>query len=78
VALYLLDVDATDPATGNGKSKMFLSMLGAFAEFERDRIGERIRATKQAQKARGEYLGGVAPFGWIYDDARKLVPVPEQ
>ena len=78
VSLYLLDVDATDPVTGNGKSKMFLSMLGAFAEFERDRISERIRETKQAQKARGEYLGGKAPFGWIYDDARKLVAVPEQ
>jgi DNA invertase Pin-like site-specific DNA recombinase len=48
--------------------------VSAFAEFERDRIGERIRATKRAQKARGEYLGGVLPFGWAYGDGRTLVP----
>ena len=48
--------------------------MSAFAEFER----ERIRATKRAQKARGEYLGGKPPFGYAYDADRKLVPVPEQ
>ena len=78
VTLYLLDVDGADPVTGNGKSKLFLSMLGAFAEFERDRISARIRESKQRQKANGEYLGGPAPFGWSYDAARKLVPVPKQ
>jgi DNA invertase Pin-like site-specific DNA recombinase len=51
VNLFLLDVGASDPVTGNGQSKLFLSMLGAFAEFERDRISERIKATKQRQKA---------------------------
>ena len=35
--------------------------MSAFAEFERDRIGDRLRATKRAQKARSEYLGGKAP-----------------
>jgi hypothetical protein len=38
----------------------------------------RIRATKASQKARGEYRGGVAPFGWVYDAEKKLVEVPEQ
>ena len=52
--------------------------VSAFAEFERDRIGERIRATKRAQKARGEYLGGPPPFGFAYDTDRRLVPVPDQ
>jgi putative DNA-invertase from lambdoid prophage Rac len=78
VTLYLLDVDGADPVTGNGKSKLFLSMLGAFAEFERDRISTRIRESKQRQKANGEYLGGPPPFGWVYDEAKRLVPVPEQ
>jgi DNA invertase Pin-like site-specific DNA recombinase len=77
VNLFLLDVGAADPVTGNGQSKLFLSMLGAFSEFERDRISERIKATKQRQKARGEFSGGVAPYGWVYD-AGKLVAVPEQ
>ena len=78
VNLFLLDVGASDPVTGNGQSKLFLSMLGAFAEFERDRISERIRATKQRQRARGEYSGGVAPYGWVYDRDGKFVAVPEQ
>src|SRR5271166_3952474 len=49
VTLYLLDVDGADLVTGNGKSKLFLSMLGAFAEFEHDRISTRIRESKQRQ-----------------------------
>jgi DNA invertase Pin-like site-specific DNA recombinase len=41
-------------------------------------LKERIKATKQAQKARGEYSGGVACYGWRYDADKRLVPVPEQ
>jgi DNA invertase Pin-like site-specific DNA recombinase len=67
-----------DDVSGNGIARLFLTIVSAFAEFERDRIGERIRATKRAQKARGEYLGGKPPFGYAYDADRKLVPVPEQ
>jgi DNA invertase Pin-like site-specific DNA recombinase len=67
-----------DDVSGNGIARLFLTIVSAFAEFERDRIGERIRATKRAQKARGEYLGGKAPFGFTYDADRKLVPVAEQ
>jgi DNA invertase Pin-like site-specific DNA recombinase len=78
VNLFLLDVGASDPVTGNGQSKLFLSMLGAFAEFERDRISERIKATKQRQKAMGQFSGGVAPFGWAYDENKRLVPDPAQ
>jgi DNA invertase Pin-like site-specific DNA recombinase len=79
VSLFLLDLNGgADDVSGNGIARLFLTIVSAFAEFERDRIGERIRATKRAQKARGEYLGGVVPFGWTYDAARKLVEVPEQ
>ena len=40
--------------------------------------GQRIKATKDAQKKRGEYRGGVPPFGFTCDDSRKLVPIPSQ
>jgi DNA invertase Pin-like site-specific DNA recombinase len=62
VSLYLLDIGngGDDLSAGNGQSTFFLQIMAAVAQFERSRIGERIRATKQAQKARGEYLGGVA------------------
>ena len=79
VSLFLLDLNGgADDVSGNGIARLFLTIVSAFAEFERDRIGERIRATKRAQKARGEYLGGKAPFGFTYDADRKLVPVPSR
>jgi putative DNA-invertase from lambdoid prophage Rac len=79
ISLYLLDLNGgADDVSGNGIARLFLTIVSAFAEFERDRIGERIRATKRAQKARGEYLGGQAPFGFAHDADRRLVPVPAQ
>jgi Resolvase, N terminal domain len=79
VSLFLLDLNGgADDVSGNGIARLFLTIVSAFAEFERDRIGERIRATKRAQKARGEYLGGRPPFGYSYDAEHRLVPVPEQ
>jgi hypothetical protein len=48
------------------------------AQFVNTQRKIRIRATNASQKARGEYRGGVAPFGWVYDAEKKLVPVPEQ
>jgi hypothetical protein len=77
-SLFLLDLNGgADDVSGNGIARLFLTIVSAFAEFERDRIGERIRATKRAQRARGEYLGGPPPFGYTYCDG-KLMPVPEQ
>ena len=68
VSLFLLDLNGgADDVSGNGIARLFLTIVAAFAEFERDRIGERIRATKRQQKARGEYLGGRPPFGFAYD-----------
>ena len=82
VSLYLLDLNGgADDVSGNGIARLFLTIVSAFAEFERDRIGERIRATKRAQKARGEYLGGKPRFGWRMVEAgddRTLVPMPQE
>jgi hypothetical protein len=55
---------------------MSLADVSVFAEFERGRIGELIRATKRAQRARGN-LGGRVPFGFDYD-AGEGVPIPDQ
>lgn len=79
VSLYLLDLNGgADDVSGSGIARLFLTIVSAFAEFERDRIGERIRATKRAQKARGEYLGGRTPFGWYVGANGELVAVPDQ
>ena len=82
VSLFLLDLNGgADDVSGNGLARLFLTIVSAFAEFERDRIGERIRATKGAQKTRGEYLGGKLRFGWQLieeDDTKTLVPMPQE
>src|SRR3984957_19169229 len=72
VALHLLDLGGD--ISGNGLSKLFLTVAAAFAEAERDRIRERIGQVKADQKARARYLGGKVPFGFRRGDDGELVP----
>jgi DNA invertase Pin-like site-specific DNA recombinase len=79
ISLYLLDLNGgADDVSGNGIARLFLTIVSAFAEFERDRLGERIRATKQRQRQMGQYSGGTRQFGWRLDAQKHLVPVPEE
>ena len=73
VKLHLLDLGGD--IAGNGISKLFLTIAAAFADAERDRIRERIGQVKADQKARGRYLGGNVPFGFLLqDDGGGLIP----
>jgi DNA invertase Pin-like site-specific DNA recombinase len=72
VALHLLDLGGD--ISGNGLSKLFLTIAAAFAEAERDRIRERIGQVKADQKARGRYLGGKVPFGFRRGESGELIP----
>ena len=72
VSLHLLDLGGD--ITGNGLSKLFLTIAAAFAEAERDRIRERIGQVKADQKARKRFLGGNRPFGFQVADDGELVP----
>jgi putative DNA-invertase from lambdoid prophage Rac len=72
VGLHLLDLGGD--ISGNGLSKLFLTIAAAFAEAERDRIRERIGQVKADQKARGRYLGGKVPFGFRRGEGGELVP----
>jgi putative DNA-invertase from lambdoid prophage Rac len=71
IKLHLLDLGGD--ISGNGLSKLFLTIAAAFAEAERDRIIERIVQIKADQRSQGRFLGGVRPFG--YDVAEgELIP----
>jgi putative DNA-invertase from lambdoid prophage Rac len=72
VSLCLLDLGGD--ISGNGLSKLFLTIAAAFAEAERDRIRERVAQVKADQKARGRYLGGIVPFGFRRGKSGELVP----
>lgn len=65
----------------DGPSKLFFSMLAAFAEFERGRIVERITTGKFLKKKRGGYAGGNIPYGMKkvgQGQHSMLEPDPEQ
>ena len=70
-------IDLGGDATTNGISQILFTILGAFADFERTRISQRISEVKQAQKAKGFYVGGTAPFGYLLVDG-KLEADPEK
>ena len=72
LSLHLLDLGGD--ISGNGLSKLFLTIAAAFAKAERDRIHERIGQVKADQKARGRCLGGIMPFGYRRGERGELEP----
>jgi len=71
VSLHLLDLGGD--VSGNGMSKLFLTIAAAFAEAERARIRERVSQAKRDQRQQGRYLGGKVPFGFKVGKDGKLV-----
>jgi DNA invertase Pin-like site-specific DNA recombinase len=63
IKLVVADV-GTEPVTENGMSKLFFSMLAAFAEFERSRIAERMLDGRRGKQAKGGSVGGGVPYGY--------------
>ena len=81
VSLIISDM-GPDPVTENGVSKLFFTMLAAFAEFERTRIAERVAEGRKAKAAAGGATGGEPKYGWRVvgqgRDARLAVHEGEQ
>jgi DNA invertase Pin-like site-specific DNA recombinase len=75
VALHLLDIGG-DVANGHGK--LFMTIVAAFAEAERDRIRERITDVKRDQRERSRFLGGKRPFGYRISEGELVVDEREQ
>jgi DNA invertase Pin-like site-specific DNA recombinase len=71
ISLWLLDLGGD--VSGDGIARLVLTILAAIAEFERERIGERIRDAKRHQRRSGQYLGGDRPFGWRVGEDSMLV-----
>lgn len=63
VDLILIDM-GVEPVTTSGVSKMFFGMLALVAEFERERIAERMQDGRAAKRAKGGHTGGDAPYGF--------------
>ena len=71
-------IDLGGDATSSGISQILFTILGAFADFERTRIAQRISEVKQVQKSKGIYVGGVPPFGCLINDEGRLIPDPSK
>lgn len=63
IDLILADI-STDPITGNGVGKLFFSIMAAVAEFERERIADRVQDGKDAKRRAGGHIGGSVPYGY--------------
>jgi DNA invertase Pin-like site-specific DNA recombinase len=71
----------SEPVTQNGVSRMFFGMLALVAEFERERIRERLADGRGAKRAAGGHIGGQTPFGFSkvgVGRAARLEPDPAQ
>jgi site-specific DNA recombinase len=66
-----------DTATPGGR--MFVQMLGVFAEFERATIVERVIAGMERKASTGAWVGGYRPFGYEPDsESGILVPKEDE
>lgn len=82
VGLILCDM-GSEPVTENGVGRLFLTIMAAVAEFEKNRIQERTSEGKRAKVARGGLAGGSPPMGWCVegqgrDAVLKVNPVEQE
>ena len=69
---------ATEPFdTGTAAGRMMVQMLGVFAEFERATLIDRVIAGMERKAARGEWLGGHAPYGYRLNRDSALLETDE-
>jgi len=65
--------------TSGPTGRLFLQILAAFGEFERELIAGRTKDKMQAMRKRGTYIGGMIPLGYDLDPhTKKLVVNPEE
>lgn len=71
VQVHLLDLRmGEDGCVTNGIGHMFMTIMSAVAQFEREKIGERTRDVKQRRLAEGYFVGGKVKWGMRVADGK--------
>lgn len=66
-------IDTRKPGIGN----IILALLGSVAEWERGRIGERVKDFRSHLASKGRWSSGRAPFGYRFNKTAKTLDVYE-
>jgi len=64
VSMHLVDLGGQAVDTSSAMGRFFLTVMAAAAALEREQCGERIKAVKAHERAKGSWLGGKAPYGY--------------
>ncbi len=64
--------------TRSAGGRLVLNVLASVGQWEREAVGERTAAVMRHKRARGEYVGGAAPFGFEVGHDGALVEVEHE
>lgn len=76
VSLHLVDMGGQSLSTSSAMGRMMLTMMAAFAEFERNLIAERTSAALLHKKAHLQHYAQL-PYGFVLNGST-LVPAPDE
>lgn len=64
--------------TTTAMGRLFITLVAALAQWERENLGERVRMGMDRMIEEGKWTGGVAPYGYEYNKEGKTLQINEE